>query len=180
MLLGVVSAFLHGACFPVAMFVFGDITNAFINREATHSSLGPVLCPLDPPQSGTLLIPDFSGTFNATPPDCAATYSFVNPITNGSCSDFTLQDVFTLTLSTQYECLTNDLFIDEVNRLVYIFIGIAAAAFLLGLLQIWFFRLAAERQVFKIRTHYYRALLSQELAWFEETPAGTINSYLSR
>ena len=117
--------------------------------------------------------------FNVTSPDCSAVFNYVEPVTGATCSDFTLQDVLSVTIGSA-ECLSNDLFIDEMNTLVYIFIGIAVAAFLFGTLQIWLFRLATEKQVYKIRLTYYEALLQQELAWFEIHPAGTITSYLSR
>lgn len=153
-MLGTLASFVHGSAFPVAMFIFGDITNAFINREVTDS-------------------------LNATV-DCNAVFDYMLPDSNITLFNATLQDVLALTVGGDVRCLTDDLFRAEINRLVFIFIGIAVGAFLFGMVQTWFFRLTAERQVFKIRLQYYRAVLRQELAWFDLNPTGSISDHLSR
>lgn len=85
-----------------------------------------------------------------------------------------------MTAGSDVVCLTDDLFIAEINTLVYTFIGIAMGAFLFATFQIWFFRLAAERQVYKIRMAYYRAVLQQEQGWFDLIATGTLSSHLTR
>jgi ABC-type multidrug transport system fused ATPase/permease subunit len=146
------------------MYIFGDITNAFVNREATASFL----------TNSLLQDLSFDPAANVTP-DCNTIY-FYNDSSTGS----SLQELLSQTAGAEVTCLTNDLFIAEMNRLVYIFIGIAAGAFLFGMLQVWFFRLAAERQVFKIRVEYYRAVLRQEQGWFDLNATGTISNHLSK
>ena len=147
-MLGAVAAVLHGSGFPIAMLIFGKLTNAFINREATASLVEAVAAPCTPDSqtSDTLLISNFTAFIGD--PSCTDVYSYTDVGTNATCSDFTLQDIlFLVTGSEKVECLTNDLFIDEVNSLVYIFIGLGLGAFLLGFIQTWFFRLAGEKQV---------------------------------
>ena len=174
MVLGTIAAFLHGAAFPIAMFIFGDITNAFLNREATQEIL---LCSPDDPQLGPLLITNssFFGTRS-----CSAVYTYSDITTGATCSNFTLLDSLQLVVGSSASCLTNDLFINEIDTLIYIFIGIACGAFLFALLQTSLFRIPAERQVLKIRLHYYSAALKQDLGWFDVNALGKTSSNLSR
>jgi ABC-type multidrug transport system fused ATPase/permease subunit len=175
------AAFLHGSAFPVAMYIFGDITNAFVNREAT-ASLTDAFLTNSFTIGGQTILPcqqDLSFPAANITPDCNTTY-FYNDSSTGMCLSFSLQELLSQTAGAEVTCLTNDLFIAEMNRLVYIFIGIAAGAFLFGMLQVWFFRLAAERQVFKIRVEYYRAVLRQEQGWFDLNATGTISNHLSK
>lgn len=165
-MVGLVAGFLHGSAFPVAMFIFGDITNAFIDREATaaiFSTIGGAPCPIDPT--------------NITR-SCDIFFPF--PDSSGLCALFSINQLLSAVAGANVTCLTDDLFIDEVNRLVYIFIGIAVGAFVFATFQNWSFRLAAERQVYKIRMSYYRAVLQQEQGWFDLNSTGTLSNHLTR
>ena len=79
----------------------------------------------------------------------------------------------------QSECLDNESFINIINIQVFAFVGIAVAVFILANIQIGCFQLACERQVHKIRLIYYRAILRQEVGWFDANPSGELASRLT-
>lgn len=73
-----------------------------------------------------------------------------------------------------------DELIDNINHpiiLYYCLIGIASLV--TGWLQVTMLQLAAERQITKIRTLFFRAILKQEISWFDLNPTGQINSRLN-
>ncbi len=146
LLLGSVAGVLNGSAFPIAMFIFGRITNAFINRELTAALVvqDVAFCTQDPPESGIITILNFTGFIGD--PDCSDVYSYTD-LTGATCSNFSLQSILSLASGSRTECLTNDLFIDEMNLQVYSLLGVTLGAFIFGFFQTLFFNLAAERQV---------------------------------
>ena len=43
----------------------------------------------------------------------------------------------------------------------------------------FFYQTACERQLYKIRLNYYRAILRQDIGWFDGNPSGELASRLS-
>ena len=76
-------------------------------------------------------------------------------------------------------CLNKDSFIDTINSQILYFIAVAIGAFLLGYIMIATFHLSSERQVYKMRLAFYRAVLRQDISWFDLNPAGELSSRLS-
>ena len=103
--------------------------------------------------------------------------NFTDGVVN--CSSPTFNSLLELIYGTSSNCLDNGAFIDSVNEQIYIYIGIALGTFLASYLQVFFFQLACERQVHKIRLAYYRALLRQNVGWFDANPQGEISSRLT-
>ena len=177
MFLGSVLAICHGVALPLLMLVFGDLTNAFINRDisqlfANIFSNGTIDCSFTfPPISNGLTIAEFvMVTTNMTiESDCK--YMFT--------PNSTINDYLVNCVQTQSRCLTNDDFISDINIQVYYFLGIAAAVFIAAYFQISLFQTACERQVQKIRLYFYRAILRQEIGWFDANPSGELSSRLS-
>lgn len=91
----------------------------------------------------------------------------------------TVADFISTTTSGAFSCVTNDEFLISVNNIALAFVGIGLAAFLVAYIQISFMQTAAERQVYKIRLKYYRAVLRQNIAWFDANPTGEITTRLS-
>lgn len=187
MLLGVVGAILHGVAFPVSMNIFGDIANAFVNHDSSRELVRQdlVLCPgfNETLTRNSQFISNFSTLVGGSDTvNCAATFTFIDPTPFGTltCANFTLQEVLATSVSAQTTCLDNDLFIDEVNTQIFIFIGVACAALLAAIAEVWFFQTAAERQVHRIRLLYYKAILRQDIAWFDTNPTGEVASRLSK
>ncbi len=162
-LAGLIAALLSGAAFPIAMNVFGDITNLFIDQQVSRdivssNSLFP--CPLAPSVS----ISNITGQIV----NCTASYTI-------SVCTFNISDFFPDTVS----CINDTDFIAAINIQVYIFIGIAVGSFIFSWLHAWFFQMAAERQTHRIRLKYYRAVLRQDIGWFEDHSSGEITARLS-
>ena len=160
---------------PVSMLVFGNVTNAFVYYTNSRD-----------------LATGQYAQFNLTPVtnnslDCGATYDAsgdpglahallalnINPIA------FTLSDVVKAVVSNSSQCLDDTSFISEINQLIYEFLGIAGGSFVLGFIQVTLFQLACERQVYKLRLRYYRAILRQDIAWVDGKSAGEIASHIS-
>ncbi len=171
MALGAVAAILHGSALPLLMFVFGDLTNSFINQAISRN---------------------ITTMFNNGSYNCSAA---LNPLffVNDSLAELlgdTCRNLTILTPSSTYsdlllncgqqgQCVESDAFITEINNQVYSFIGIAVGVFLFANIQISFFQLACERQVQKIRLLYYRAILRQEIGWFDAHPTGELATRLT-
>ena len=95
-----------------------------------------------------------------------------------------LRDAFN-EFSTEARCLSTNDFIygegglDGILWQIYIFIIIAGAVLIAAYIQISFIQTACERQIQKIRLNYYRAVLRQDIGWFDVNPSGEVSSRLN-
>ena len=150
----------HGAALPLLLLFFGDLTNVFFSQAATI-------------QLSELL--QAAAEVNGTMLDinCTANYTFMG--FNG-----TITEIIQFQLKNpQARCLLGDEFLEAINLQTYAFLGIGASVLLLAYIQISFMQTAAERQIYKIRLKYYRAVLRQNIAWFDANPTGEISTRLS-
>ena len=104
--------------------------------------------------------------------NCNAEYNFSGTST-------TLGDLIPECFGRGRKCLGNSQFTDEIEMQCYIYVGIAVAIFFLSGLQSLFFQAVAERQVHLIRRNFYRAILRQDIGWFDKNPSGELSSRLS-
>ncbi len=181
MVVGTLAAIAHGVALPLVMLLFGEVTDAFINQEASATFVD-------------------RGDNNAL--DCAAsavedstrmpniTYSlarerYVNEVATGDVDcdadayGVTLAEVLNICFTESGECLSDNDFFDVINMQCVIFAGIGVAAFIVAYFQISLFQLVCERQVQKIRVMFYRAILRQNIGWFDANPSGELSSRLS-
>ena len=172
MLLGTISAVAHGTAFPGAMLVFGDITNAFVNHEASRTLANDNSVSLTL-QNSTVVAINFQNLTGGNV-DCSVSYTIEDLQLS-----FTLGDVLTMIFGNEARCLDDDAFISDINRFIYIFLGIAGGAFLAGWVQVWLFQMTAERQVRRIRLSYYRAILRQDISWFDVNSSGELSNRLT-
>ena len=152
MLLGTIAAIAHGASFPLLWLFLGSFVDVFAAQQVTQ-----------------VIVSNVTSTFPNVTIDC-------NTMLPGN---VTVTNIIQQTISDRVSCLLGDGFIAEVNNITYAFIGIGLAALLVAYFQISFFQTAAERQVYKIRLEYYRAVLRQNIAWFDENPTGELATRLS-
>ncbi|CAI9593212.1 unnamed protein product, partial [Staurois parvus] len=68
---------------------------------------------------------------------------------------------------------------DEMTRFSYYYVALGSAVFTLSIFQIWTFLVSAARQIMRIRQKFFRAVLHQEMSWFDSTQIGTLNSRLT-
>ena len=95
------------------------------------------------------------------------------------CDNETLVNFLFKNLSTAVTCVDNGDLIAIINSAVYKFVVVAVGTFICAYVQVFFFQTACERQLYKIRLYYYRAILRQDIGWFDESPSGELASRLS-
>uniref|UniRef100_A0A8C8B8Q3 ATP-binding cassette sub-family B member 5 n=1 Tax=Otus sunia TaxID=257818 RepID=A0A8C8B8Q3_9STRI len=61
----------------------------------------------------------------------------------------------------------------------YYYVGIGCAVLILSTIQVWTFLIAATRQTARIRQKFFFAVLHQEMAWFDTTQIGMLNTRLT-
>nr|XP_009929666.1 PREDICTED: ATP-binding cassette sub-family B member 5 [Opisthocomus hoazin] len=67
----------------------------------------------------------------------------------------------------------------EMTKFAYYYVGIGCAVLILSTIQVWTFLIAATRQTARIRRKFFFAVLHQEMAWFDTTQIGTLNTRLT-
>ncbi|NWX86793.1 MDR1 protein, partial [Nothoprocta pentlandii] len=70
-------------------------------------------------------------------------------------------------------------FLFSYLRFAYYYVGIGCAVLILSTIQVWTFLTAATRQTARIRQKFFFAVLHQEMAWFDATQIGTLNTRLT-
>ena len=172
--LGIITAMLHGTGFPITMLIFGGITDAFIDQaitastvssnETLHLCLQSVLP--DPNKTAEVLMENAATGFV----DCDAQFNL------GNSSSISLEDLIPACYGEGRTCLGNSAFIDEIANQCYIYVGIASAMLLLSYIQVLLFQLVSAKIVHQIRLKFYRAVLRQDIGWFDANPGGELSS----
>ncbi|NXB80580.1 MDR1 protein, partial [Donacobius atricapilla] len=87
-----------------------------------------------------------------------------------------------LNLNFSTYCCPSDPSVDiegDMTKFAYYFVGIGFAVFILSIIQVWTFLVTATRQTTRIRQKFFFAVLHQEMAWFDTTQIGTLNTRLT-
>ena len=176
MFFGALAATIHGAALPAFVIVFGDFIDIFTNQAITQGFLS-VINTTSFMDNDTLVCTDI---YNNTLPDNIGT---IGNFDHGLSCDSLINGV---NLTTVYlncfpgrQCLDNGGFIREINKFVFIFLGIAVGVFIFATIQISLFQAACERQIKKIRLAFYRAILRQEIGWFDANPSAELSSRIA-
>ena len=154
MIVGFVAAALHGFILPASMLVLGELVNVFAFKNIT----GDVAAALN-----------LSDVRNVVP-DSELNCTRITELITGSSSS--------VSTIINFQCLSDADFTSMVDVLVIGFVGLGVAGFILGFIQVSTFSLAATRQTHRIRKRFYRSILRQNVAWFDENKAGELNSRL--
>ncbi|NWT79045.1 MDR1 protein, partial [Lanius ludovicianus] len=67
----------------------------------------------------------------------------------------------------------------EMTKFAYYYVAIGFAVLILSIIQVWTFLVTATRQTARIRQKFFFAVLHQEMAWFDTTQIGTLNTRLT-
>ncbi|KAM4636208.1 ATP-dependent translocase ABCB1-like isoform 1-T2 [Discoglossus pictus] len=67
----------------------------------------------------------------------------------------------------------------EMSKYSYYYVAIGCAVLVLSTFQVWTFLLSATRQTMRIRQKFFKAVLHQEMSWFDSTQIGTLNTRLT-
>lgn len=70
-------------------------------------------------------------------------------------------------------------FISGVTQIAYIFLILGGSAFVVSFGEISLLNISASRQIRRIRTLYFRALLRQDVGWYDLSTAGDLASRLA-
>ena len=159
MVFGFLVAAVHGAVLPTSMVVFGRMIDLFVYKNLTAEIAANLV-------NAT---PNTVADGNLSCPAVEVAFS------NLSAVEATPSLVFSL---SNFECLSNTDFINRLDIFIIAFASLGAASVILGFIQVSTFSLAAMRQTNRIRKRFYRSILRQNVAWFDENKAGELNSRL--
>ncbi|XP_068013050.1 ATP-dependent translocase ABCB1-like isoform X2 [Melanerpes formicivorus] len=67
---------------------------------------------------------------------------------------------------------------EEMTRYAYYYSGIGAGVLFAAYIQVSFWKLAANRQIRRIRQEFFHAVMRQEIGWFDVNDVGELNSRL--
>ena len=154
MIVGFVAAALHGFILPASMLILGELVNVFAFRNIT----GDVAASL------------VNSNVRNVVPDSELNCTVITALITSSSSS--------VSTIINFQCLSDADFTSMVDILVIGFVGLGVAGFILGFIQVSTFSLAAMRQTHRIRKRFYRSILRQNVAWFDENKAGELNSRL--
>ncbi len=190
LLIAAITAILHGGALPAFATVFGDFIDLFINQDRTQEVGRQIAAAL---LNSTSLLLDIPG-LNCEDPDPFNVSDIMDdlPLTVNLTfsivgSELVIRPIVIDIMSTwatvfqdlRSECLDNDSFIKGINTFAYVFVGIAVGIFTLSYLEVSLFQTACERQVKKIRLAFYRAIMRQEVGWFDANPSGQLTSRIA-
>ncbi|XP_068092086.1 ATP-dependent translocase ABCB1-like isoform X2 [Hyperolius riggenbachi] len=68
---------------------------------------------------------------------------------------------------------------EDMTWFSYYYVAIGCSVFALSVFQIWTFLISATRQIMRIRQKFFKAVLHQDMSWFDSTQIGTLNSRLT-
>ncbi len=197
MLVATITAIIHGGALPAFALVFGDFVDLFLNQgrtEAVGAQITFLLnetIALNGSESGLLNLPELDCE-NPDPFNASAIMEFLPLLVNVTFEiagrpdpvvfpvEITEMSTWTTIFeSINLECLDNEAFIQGINTFVYVFLGIAMGVFTFAYFEISLFQTACERQVKKIRFAFYRAIMRQEVGWFDANPSGGLASRIA-
>lgn len=181
MLLGALAAIAHGCALPIFTLYFGDLADGFI-LQAVSSNISNLVS--NQVANGTArLVLDNSTDIGSGMDiliDCDSTFEFLVGGAYSAPSTITtiIQSVNNSRLNDA-ECLLGDAFINNINIFTFAFVGIAVGVWIVSMVQISTFQFTSERQTHRIRKRYYKAILRQDIAWFDKNPTGALVNRLS-
>ena len=170
---------IHGTAFPVVMLIFGQLTDSFINQAVTQATILNGTNAASNCVQFLFNVSDTSAVTQAISASSSRDSVHCSAPFDVGTNSTSLRELIPGCYGEGRKCLSNDDFIDEINMQCYIFVGIAMAIFVLSGLQSLFFQFVAERQIHLIRQKFYRAILRQDIGWFDANPSGELSSRLS-
>ena len=158
MIIGTVAAVVHGAALPTFIWQFGKankvFANEYISRDIARSlnlSTSPVECGV---LTQTCLLPE-----NIDTSQC---YILIN--------------------DSRVECTSKSDLLEELDKPdgpILFFCWLGLTVLVTGWLHVSLFQVACERQVNVIRKRFFRAILSQDISWFDANGTGELNSRMN-
>ncbi|XP_060595692.1 ATP-dependent translocase ABCB1-like [Ruditapes philippinarum] len=168
MILGTLSAMVHGSAFPIMIIVFGEMIDLFV-KSGEFGEVAKLLESMG-------ILANLSSTYNVTltykgiieDPTLLSNYETdIKNLSNGLV-DF----------AAVREAVQNDL-LEVMQEFAIYFIVIGGVVFLVGYGQVMFWMIASERQTHRIRKSFYNNVMRQNIGWFDTHESGELNSRIT-
>ncbi|OWK64235.1 Multidrug resistance protein 1 [Lonchura striata] len=198
MIVGLVAAAANGTGMPLMIIIFGEMTNSFVlsgmqyngkkfklNLSTSWLCFATEAKILFSPRLYTVtylkkyITP--LGKYKTFPNIMTSYCPEPIPLYNTSTNIPTSYLLFTDTSVNSSSCLS-DPGVDiegEMTKFAYYYVGIGFAVLILSIIQVWTFLVTATRQTARIRQKFFFSVLHQEMAWFDTTQIGTLNTRLT-
>lgn len=185
-ILGLLAAVIHGVALPISLHYFGILTNVFVN-QFTSKQLANFEFTFDPAEllldlQSRFTFIDFniinSGFINFTNitggiVNCSEDYVLLPPITN-------FGEALQLGVTELAECLEDEMFIEEVNKLILIFIIIGITVIFVATFQVFALQVTSDNQVRTIKQRFFQSVLYHDAQWYDRKSSGELTSRLAK
>ncbi|XP_054646389.1 bile salt export pump-like [Dunckerocampus dactyliophorus] len=163
MVVGSVCAVLHGSAQPLMLLVFGLLTDTFIEYDIELNELS------DERKECVNNTIQWKKNYTDT---------LMQGMNQSHWSSFNYSDWGTLVPIRDRSCGLLDIEY-EMTLFAFYYVGIGAAVFILGYIQISLWVTAAAKQIQLIRKIYFSKVMRMEIGWFDCTSVGELNTRMS-
>ncbi|XP_046555643.1 phosphatidylcholine translocator ABCB4-like [Haliotis rubra] len=160
MILGSLSAAIHGVALPGMIIIFGEMIDIFVNNAQITGKVD--------------LIKDFLDSVNLT----TAIVIEDPTILLSKCTELAAFYGNNLTCTSLQGDLSS-VFMDKMEEFSLYYVYIALGVIVLGYGQVAFWMTAAERQSHRIRLAFIKNILRQDISWYDVNEVGELNTRLS-
>lgn len=189
MIVATTVAIIHGGALPAFALIFGDFIDLFLDQGRTETISSQVAYAISETGNSYILDIDELDCDNSDPFNVSAIMEFLPLLINVTFEVAGISEpaVFPIIITEMSnwatvfrdidsQCLDSQAFIEAIDMFVFVFLGIAVGVFILAYFEISLFQTACERQVKKIRLAFYKAIMRQEVGWFDANPSGELAS----
>ncbi|XP_014662073.1 PREDICTED: multidrug resistance protein 1-like [Priapulus caudatus] len=158
MFVGTAAALFHGAALPLMIIVFGDMTDSFV-KNAIFTQITEKMEELN-------ITGELGNCTGLTSPECIeGVQHFLDML--GINLGYDLAELAEAASIT-----------DLMRRFAVLYIGIGCGVFVFAYMQISFWAMAGERQSHLLRQTFFRAVMRQEIGWFDVHHSGGVSTQL--
>ncbi|XP_078573249.1 ATP-dependent translocase ABCB1-like isoform X2 [Branchiostoma floridae x Branchiostoma japonicum] len=160
-----------GITFPLMIIVFGDTTTSFVSSELASELEEMLRCfgNLIPNITSGALPPNIE---QYLPPNC----TYLLPMLNASSENLATGSVSGISIADLQQGIDIE---GQMTTYAYYYVAIACGAFVCAYGQVAFWTLSATRQVNRIRTKFFRAIMRQDVGWHDTHATGEFSTRLA-
>ncbi|KAI8515408.1 Multidrug resistance protein 1 [Branchiostoma belcheri] len=160
-----------GITFPLMIIVFGDTTTSFVSSELASELEEVLRC------FGSLISNITAGALPPNieqylPPNC----THLLPLLNQTSENLATGSVSGINIADLQQGIDIE---GQMTTYAYYYVAIACGAFVCAYGQVAFWTLSATRQVNRIRTKFFRAIMRQDVGWHDTHATGEFSTRLA-
>ncbi|XP_078702917.1 ATP-dependent translocase ABCB1-like isoform X1 [Branchiostoma floridae x Branchiostoma belcheri] len=160
-----------GITFPLMIIVFGDTTTSFVSSELASELEEVLRC------FGNLITNITAGALPPNieqylPPNC----THLLPLLNQTSENLATGSVSGINIADLQQGIDIE---GQMTTYAYYYVAIACGAFVCAYGQVAFWTLSATRQVNRIRTKFFRAIMRQDVGWHDTHATGEFSTRLA-